>query len=257
MVELLLQRYGLSDTAATEVLLVGGSAGGHGVYANASVLAAKLPVISGKGHLRVVTDGAFSPVPWVRDSKDPNTTNVSVLTGDRGAAIWDVETCPKNTPICEEPLHPACLNDSGNQGAQGACYLGAPALGSLIAGGEGVPPLPTMIVSYQLDTVQYGHQTAGPGGWPDRAKAWRDDVTALLTNANPSWPLPASAWVFAPCGPPLGGEKPAEDVHTEIWKDPSTGALPSIGGATVQDQLACFVNPTSACVPVRVESPCP
>lgn len=257
MVELLIQRYGLADTSATEILLVGGSAGGHGVYANASVLAAKLPTISGKGHLRVVADGAFSPVPWVRDVKDPNTTNVSVLTGDRAASVWNVETCPKGTAICDQPLHPACLADPKNSNAEGACYLGAPALTWLTTGGSGVPALPTMIVSYQLDTVQYGLQTAGQGKWPDRAKAWRDDVTALLTNANPTWPLPASAWVFAPCGPAPSGTPPTEDYHTEIWKDPTKNTMPTIGGASVYDQLACFVAPTSACVPVRVESPCP
>lgn len=253
MVELLFQRYGLTDTAATTVLLVGSSAGAQGVYANASVLAARLPVVAGKGHLRVVADGAYSPVPWVRDPADPNTTNVSLLTADGGTSVWDVQACPPGTAICDEPLHPACLSDSRNAGGKGACWLGPPALAALSAGGEGVAPLPTMIVTDQLDAAQYRLQSADP--WPGRAGAWREQVASLLSTADTTWPLPASAWVYAPCGPLPSGDPPKDDQNSKIWRDPADA--PKIGGATIFDQLSCFVNPTGACVPVRVESPCP
>jgi O-palmitoleoyl-L-serine hydrolase len=143
MLEILKQRYGLRDTAGTRLLVIGQSAGGTGVVANADQFVAIAPRTAAEGNLRLLLEGM-----WFGDIGDPDARLGTLTVSDREAfrhsyAFWQARL----NGFCEQRAHPA------------DCYLGAEGYKS-VAHGYG---LPTLVFQNRSDPVLLGlHSVLDP-----------------------------------------------------------------------------------------------
>jgi Pectinacetylesterase len=139
MLEILKQRHGLHDTAGTRLLVIGQSAGGSGVVANADQFVAIAPKAAAKGNLRLVLEGM-----WNGDIDDPDARLGTLTVSDREAfqhsyAFWQA----RSNGICELRAHPA------------DCYLGVEGYNS-VAHGYG---LPTLVFQNRSDPTLLGEHS--------------------------------------------------------------------------------------------------
>ena len=124
MLEILKQRYGFHDTSGTRLLVIGQSAGGIGVVANADQFGAIAPKAADEGNLRLVLEGM-----WNGDIDDPEARWGTLTVSDREAfrhayAFWQA----RSNSVCEQRAHPA------------DCYLGVEGYNS-VTHGYGLPTL--------------------------------------------------------------------------------------------------------------------
>lgn len=134
LLAILKQRYGFDDrNSATKVLVVGQSAGGTGVIANADQFVAMAPRTALRGQLRLVLEGS-----WHADIDDPALRFGEADTSDRQAfreayTFWRA----RSNVACE--IHQAISNKP-----KGDCYLGTLGYRSVAAPfpmGLGLPTL--------------------------------------------------------------------------------------------------------------------
>lgn len=243
LIDTLKQRYGLDDTdPATQVLLVGGSAGALGVYASSHLVAARLPATAAAGRLRVVVDGGYIPYDW--DIYGTSDTTDSVL---HGAWQWWSGGGPPS-------LHPGC--QAAASGDEWSCYTGRRATRHLAAGGAGAVALPTLLVTHQLDTTQadFGGVVTTPGnqaqivpGAEAKADEWAQGIRDSIDLASHQDYAP-SAWVWSTCGLESNpGSLAHVQIHRQDWITnslPYTGscAAASAGELTLAELVHCFAD---------------
>lgn len=132
-IEVLMQRFGLRDAPDTEVLFMGTSAGALGVFANAHLVAERLPNVAVGGRLRVLHDGGWIPQwshGWIGSGASSFDQGLAAAHGLWGARL---------DPVCE----------ADHVGQEQRCFFGAEIYPYLAHGMQ----LPVFVQNSQMDSV--------------------------------------------------------------------------------------------------------